>query len=528
MSSSSQQESSKNTEEKSVGVRVLVDDYEEGEVGMVPVEKKGDGEVELEKNFSLLTVVGLVYSSFATPIALGTYLSLVVGVGGAPFFFYSYLMCGVFSLLTAYSMAELASVHPHASALVLWTQLFASPKYSRVLTYFTGFISCASWIFASCAAAFFQADLILAMASMCFPNYVIQDWHTYLVFLAASTFALGLNTFSMRGVALLANSMNYVINGGTIFIFVALLARAFPKQPAEYVFKEVVNETGWGSKGVVFFLSITPSVSAVAVFDGACHLTDEVPNPKKNIPLVLTYGYTAATFIGLISVIIYMFCIVNPENLLAPVGGQPFFQLFEDSMHSKPLSIISALFVTLTFVGGTNATLTSTSRLVMAFARFGSLPYGKAIGSVNRKFKTPGWAILFVYVWMILLGLLIFASSAALNAVMGSFLTCMFVSYCFPFISLVLTKDRYGEGVKPLFNLGKWGRPINIICIFWFMFASGWLCVPSYVPVTANGMNYTVVVLTATIVVATVNWVFFARKHFHFVAEVDESQWESK
>ncbi|CDK24048.1 unnamed protein product [Kuraishia capsulata CBS 1993] len=496
----------------STGLEVSeIPDSETGEVFKI---KESDHDVVLEKNFDIWGVVGIVYGSIGTPLTLGTYLSTVIGVGGAPFFFYAYLFAGVFCLITAYSMSEMASVHPHSSALVYWSYLYYPQKYNRGLAYLSGILSCACWIFGVTATGFFNADLVLGLVFMHHPDYVSHTYHYYLLFLASILMATVVNIFGTRLLPLVARLTNYVFNLGTLFTLVALLARAHPKQTAAFAFKEITNETGWSSNGVVFFLSILPTVASVSLFDGACHMTDEIPNPKKNIPTVITYGYTGAYLMGLIAVIVYNFCIVNPDNLLDPVGGIPLFQLYVDSLHNEGLSTVSALIVIVGFFCGIISVLTSASRLVMAFAAFNSVPFGKQIATVNAKLNAPVWAVLFCSGLATLIGLLIFASNTALNAVSGSYVTTMYVAYLIPFLGLVFKQDRYGKGVVPLFNLGRWGKPMNIICIVWFLFASAWLCVPSYQPVTATTMNYTIAVLGATAFVAIVNWLFYARKHF--------------
>lgn len=76
-------------------------------------------------------------------------------------------------------------------------------------------------------------------------------------------------------------------NAGALFIAIALLARTSGNfATASQVFVEVVNETGWNSKGLVFFLSLLPGVTAINAFDAASHLTEEMTDPKRQVPQV--------------------------------------------------------------------------------------------------------------------------------------------------------------------------------------------------------------------------------------------------
>ncbi|CDK28017.1 unnamed protein product [Kuraishia capsulata CBS 1993] len=506
--------------------RVQIVDTEEGEIARIDELHGKEG---LERNFDVWSVVGIVYSSIATPLTLGTYLSTVIGVGGAPFFFYSYLFTGFFCLLIAYSISEMASVNPHSSAMVYWTYLFAPKKYARFLAYTSGILTCACWIFAATATSFFIADLIIGMAYMQNPGYESKVFHYYLVFLANTVLSAVVNVWGTRFIPIIARVVNYIFNLGLLFILVSLLVRAHPKQTASFAFTEVTNLTGWDSKGVVFFISILPCAGSLTLFDGACHMTDETPNPRKNIPIVISYGYTASFFMGLVAILVYNFCIVNPDNLLDPIGGIPLYQLFVDALRNDGLALTCALIISIGFAVASVGVVTSASRLLMAFADFGSIPYGqKVFGAVDPKLNAPIWAIVFVSVTEAVIGLLYFCSSAALNAVCGSCVSAMYLGYLIPFAALCFKKDRYGKGVKPMFNLGRWGKPMNIICCVWYLFGAAWLCVPSYVPVTANGMNYTVVVLCITLLLTMANWYLYARKNFSIVVFEDMETEESE
>jgi amino acid transporter len=495
--------------EKNTNSEISREDIEIGEV--LSVENG-----ELEKRFSLWSLIGMVYSSFATPLALGTFLSLVIGVGGSPFFFYSYLLTSVFNFLITLSVCEISSAYPHSSAQVFWAVNVVPARFARFLSYISGIFSCACYLFGSIADGFFFAYLLVALIEVFKPEYIPQTWHIYLISIACWTWSFLLNAFAIQSIPYLSNFLNYVINLGSLFIFISLLARVHPKQSANFVFKDIENETGWTSNGVVFFLSILPGCSSVALFDGACHMTDEIPQPERNIPLVIFYSYTAAIILGVIAIIVYMFCIVDVEALLVPVGGEPIIQLFYDSYRSLALTTIASIIFLLLFWGATATFYTSTSRLIMSFARLKGLPFPRFFGSVNKRFKVPINALLLNYVACIAIGAIAFGSASALNAIMGSFVVCMYISYLGPFIGLILKKERF-ENRKIFFSLGNFGLPINIICIFWFIFATVWLNMPSYRPVMSSDMNYTCVVIGCVLLVGIVNWFAYSRKHFERV-----------
>ena len=75
----------------------------------------GDVQEAPVKHFNLWSTLGIAFSLTSTPIAIGTYLSVIIGVGGSPVFFFGYLLAGSMDLLVCLSLAEMAAVLPNSS-----------------------------------------------------------------------------------------------------------------------------------------------------------------------------------------------------------------------------------------------------------------------------------------------------------------------------------------------------------------------------------------------------------------------------
>lgn len=84
----------------------VASDVANGDAGRGPV---------LEKPFRIWSTVGIQYSVMSTPFAVGAFLSLSVGVGGSPVFFFAYVLVVIMNLCICCSLAEIAAVYPHAS-----------------------------------------------------------------------------------------------------------------------------------------------------------------------------------------------------------------------------------------------------------------------------------------------------------------------------------------------------------------------------------------------------------------------------
>jgi amino acid permease len=78
-------------------------------------ESEAIGHVEPKVHFSLLSAIGVQYSVTGAPVAIGTYLSLTIGLGGSPAYIWGFVMMGLFQLTICLAVAELASAIPHSS-----------------------------------------------------------------------------------------------------------------------------------------------------------------------------------------------------------------------------------------------------------------------------------------------------------------------------------------------------------------------------------------------------------------------------
>jgi choline transport protein len=386
-----------------------------------------------------------------------------------------------------------------------------------------------AWLFWTAGTLLFAAQLVFAFVEVCDASFVATIYQDFLLYVAFAIFACFMNIFGFKAMPTLSKFMIGYINIGSLFVLIALLVRAHPKPTAQSVFVDVVDETGWDSKGLVFFLGLLPGITAINGFDCAAHMADELPNPARQVPQVMIGTVLLCGFAGLPMVIALLFSVVNADNLLAPVGGQAIFQLFVDSMDSFPLTVIACLIYLGLFAFASVSITTTLSRCWWSFARSGAIPGSQWQGHLSSHFSLPVNSIIVVVILEVLLGLLIFGPSTVLSGVIGSAAICFFLSYSIPILCFLI-KGRDTVPSKRYFNLGAFGPWVNGISVLWALLASVFLCFPTYVPVTALTMNYASAVVGVGVVVWAANWVLFARKTYQIpqpLVQLDEVSSES-
>jgi amino acid transporter len=106
------------------------------------------------------------------------------------------------------------------------------------------------------------------------------------------------------------------------------------------------------------------------------------------------------------------------------------------------------------------ATVTSTSRMVYAFARDGGLPLSAVFRRVGEKQRAPVPAIWLTATAAILLVALVkYATIAAFAAVL------LYISYVLPTALGLIAHGRTWTRMGP-WNLGRWYRPLAVVAMF--------------------------------------------------------------
>jgi choline transport protein len=482
-----------------------------------------------DERFSLWSVLGVQYTTSATPLSICGFMQFTLAVGGSPFFFWCFLVVVVLQGLLVLSFAELGSSFPHVAGMsfhvplststdhrisgqTYWTSVLAPPKYKRFLTYFNGIMTIWAWIFGLTGGYLLSSQFVVAGATIVSPSYTPQHWHLYLLAVCMALVSVVLNTVLIKIFPLLNRFFLFWINGGVIYMLVVLLAKAQPKASGTSIFVDVVNLTGWSSNGLVFLMGLFPGQAALALPDSVTHMSEELPNPQRRIPQVMLGAFLLSSIGGLVTIVVVLFCIVNHENLLEPLGGQPILQICWDAWNNKGWVITVDIIFIATFAQASNAIVTGTSRIIWSFAKSGGLPFVAWVTRVNPKLQLPVNAVLLCAGIGITFDILQFAPSYVLNAIYGSAVICLMFSYGIP-IFLLMIAGRQNLPSRRYFNLGRFGYFINFMSLVWLLLAAIVFCIPLSYPVTKDGMNWAPVVAVTAIALSLINW-FLVRKTY--------------
>ncbi|BAE62222.1 unnamed protein product [Aspergillus oryzae RIB40] len=422
--------------------------------------------------------LGMNFTITAAPISIGSFLALAIGLVEPSFFFYGFLFTGLGQLILCLAAAEIASSRPHP---------VGPQKYNRLRATFL---------------------ILMAVVEVSIHQYSSHSkpWHHFLVYVGVCINALVVNLPKVMDWSLSASLV--FINGATLFVLITLPVRANPKQSATAVFVSVANNSGWGSAAVVFFLNVLPGLASLGTCDAATHMSEELELPTRDVPWVMVRSALLSYLVAIPTMTIFLFCIVNPEAMFSPVGGQPLIQLVSDGHASRMLTAIPSALIVVGFAIGSWEALISWSRLYWSFSRTNGFPFSNFTERTTD--GVPVNALILGTALTIVIGAIQLGSTTALNAVLGG------ASLCSGFSWIIVLSFRVWRGNDALdpqrwLNLGKWGRSLSGFAILWNMWMITWASFPLLLPVTLSSMNWSSLVTVGVVVISFVYYILFYR-----------------
>jgi choline transport protein len=163
-----------------------------------------------------------------------------------------------------------------------WVSEFAPRKQQRFLSYIVGWLAALGWQALIATTAYSSAVLILSMASICNPAYIMQNWHQSLVMILIGIIGTLMNTVGARFLPILEIVVLIFTVFGFFCIIIPLWVLA-PKAPASEVFGSFENLGGWSSMGTACFVGSITATGSFAGSDAAAHLAEETRDASRTV-----------------------------------------------------------------------------------------------------------------------------------------------------------------------------------------------------------------------------------------------------
>ncbi|KAH7130341.1 amino acid transporter-like protein [Dendryphion nanum] len=488
-----------------IGLDIVLDSDERE---LAKVGKKG----VLRRNFAFFSILGFSCTLIITWEGMLSVFVFGLFNGGPGGLIYGFLFVWLGYAAVVASMGELVSMWPTAGGQYHWTSRLASERYKNVLSYVTGWQSVIAWQALCASAGYLTATAIQGVIINSQRSYVPERWHGTLLVFAIMLLCFIFNTILAKQLPIVENIV--LIWHVTLFIVIlAVLATLSPQKSASAdVWKLFLNEGGYESKGLSFFVGLITPVFAFSGVDGAVHMSEEIKNSSRILPWAMLGSIGVNGIMGFSMLITILYCIGDIENALNTPTGFPFIEILTQGTSSVTGgTVLSALIVTM-FAHATMNVVASTSRQLWAFSRDNAVPFASVISHIHPTMKIPLVSICITTTTTCLLSLINIGSATVFNAIVSLTVAGFFGSYILPFSLLLYARIYQPEKLQfGPWRLGKMGVWINGFAILFsiiVMFFSFW---PTSVPVTAANMNWSCLLWGATMIFAGCFWVMHGR-----------------
>ena len=397
----------------------------------------------------------------------------------------------------AFGMGQIASSFPTAGGLYHWSSHLGGKAWGWATAWFNliGLVCVVSSVDVLLYTVFFK-DLLLATVL----GVDVSGWgtvhQTIFLVIALGSQAL-LNHYYIDITTKLTDLSGYVILGLTVILIVTLFA--FSSVPLDFsrlwTFQNVTGDAGGGvvpfrteSVAFAFLLGLSYVCYTITGFDASAHTSEETQDAQVNVPKGMWTAVFWSWVFGLVAVAAYVLTMPDLKEAAA-LGWGSFFYMWGASRMPFALSLFLAIGMVLVNYVCALAGLTSTSRMMYAFARDGGLPASKALANVSTKYRTPGTAV-----WVS--AIFAFASTLYAPAYLILAVACavfLYLSMVMPIAAGLLAEGGPKWKEKGPFNLGGLSKANAVLAIIFGVI----LAISGFFPPNEKVFYFTVVFVVA-------------------------------
>ncbi|KAF8939415.1 hypothetical protein BGZ47_008166 [Haplosporangium gracile] len=462
---------------------------------------------ELKRELTSFTNFSVSFSIVSILTGLTSLYGTALNSGGPAVIIWGWVFVSIMSMCVAASMAEICSSYPTSGGLYYWSSKLAG-EHGPFYAWITGWWNLLGQ-FGCTAGIDFGLALLLSSVISLKTGWAYERWHVVLIYFAILIIHGLINTFLVRHIAAMNTASVWVHIGGVVIILVSILVKTENKASASFVFTHFINNTGWSSTVYVVLLGLLQSQFTMTGYDASAHMTEETMNADVAGPVGIMMAVSVSFVAGLGYLLALTFGIQNLDHVLNAKSGNPIVQIFLDSVgDTGALLLLIILLLAQFFCGSASVTANS------------PMPGSKYFHQIHPTLKSPVWGVWLSCFVSALLGLLYLVNAAAFSAITSIATIGLYISYGLPtFCRITYSRNTFEDG--PI-SLGRFSLPIGIISCVWIVIITVLFILPGTSPVTAQNMNYTIVIVLAAAIFIFGNWYFNARHWFKGpVANID-------
>ncbi|KAJ5674493.1 Amino acid/polyamine transporter I [Penicillium maclennaniae] len=469
---------------------------------------------QFERNFGFLSMLGFTTTMMCTweAVLFANPTSMIDG--GPASLVYGYIFCWFGALVTAASLAEMASMAPTSAGQYHWVAILAPRSQAIFLSWVTGWLNLIGWWANTAAGVYFGATVTQGLLVLNFPDYEFERWHGTLLMFAALLLCVLVNSIGAR---LLPKVEGLILILHIVGFFAVLIPLVYlaPHKDAEFVFGTFINSSGWSNSGLVWLIGLMGTNLPFIGYDGPCHMAEEVKNASVIVPWCMIGTILLNGTLGFAIVLAFLFCIGNIEDALGSATGYDFIEVFWNATKSHAGTSVMAALPTTLVICASFGFLASASRLTWAFARDKGLPSSDFLSHVNSRSGLPIRSVALCAFITACICVINVGSSAAFNAIVSLTTAGLFLSYEIAIVLIVIKKIKRDPIPYGPWTLGPFGLVVNIASICFLTITVFFSFFPTELPVVPSNMNWSIVVFSGEFIIGLIWYGVYGRRVYH-------------
>lgn len=415
---------------------------------------------ELSRRMSAFSNFAMAFSVIC--ILAGGLTSLHLGlssVGGASIGFGWPFAC-IFSVCTALAMGQIASAFPTAGGLYHWASILGGRGWG----WLTAWFNLAGLVFV--LAAINVGIYTFAVGSLG-PIWGFKSdatTQTVVVLLITLSQAL-LNHLGIRITSFLIDISGYLIMAVTIVLTMSLLfyspSHDFMRL---FTFTNFSGEVGgkvWPDEPsmlILFLLGLQLPAYTITGFDASAHTAEETKGASVAVPKAIVFAVVSSSIFAWIMLAVIVMAIPEMREGIRQ-GDKVFFFTMNAVLPQWLCAVLYLGCGVAQYLCGL-ATVTSSSRMVYAFARDGGLPLSSFLRQVSPRYLTPVNAI-----WTVAVLSVGFASFSRVYSTIAVVCTIfLYISYVLP-IALGLSAYKRSWTKMGPWDIGGFFRVAALLAV---------------------------------------------------------------
>ena len=379
-------------------------------------------------SFSIICIISGGFGSFPIGLSSGGPFSLTIG----------WIIGSIYAMVVAACLGQIASAYPTAGSLYHWSSILGG----RFWGWATAYMNLLGLLFVIPAVNVFLYLITRDLLCASVLGWDVSGWTntTQIVAVGLITAAQALlNHFGIKLTTMLTDFSGYLILVVT-FLLIILFVIAAPHFDLSKAFT-LVNNTGEPGGNVspqygtlmAIMIGLLYPLFTITGFDASAHTAEETVDARNTVHKGMLHSVFWSGVFGLI-LILAMIMAIPDIPAAAKTGWSSFNNLFIAAILPSFLGKLLLIGVIISNFLCALAAVTSTSRMIYAFARDGGLPFSSTLATVSPTYRTPVAAIWFSAFMAVLLT----AVTTPLNAFAALSTGCamyLYISYAMPIIA---------------------------------------------------------------------------------------------